>query len=57
VYEVTAAHRGGAGTPLVCLHGFMDTWRTWELVLPMLERQHDVLADASGTRGRPGRPR
>src|SRR5436309_504478 len=22
----------------------MDTWRTWELVLPALERQHDVLA-------------
>ena len=22
----------------------MDTWRTWELVLPMLERGHDVLA-------------
>jgi pimeloyl-ACP methyl ester carboxylesterase len=22
----------------------MDTWRTWELVLPMLERWHDVLA-------------
>ncbi len=29
---------------MVCLHGFMDTWRTWELVLPMLERHHDVLA-------------
>lgn len=29
---------------MLCLHGFMDTWRTWELVLPMLERQHDVLA-------------
>jgi pimeloyl-ACP methyl ester carboxylesterase len=28
----------------VCLHGFMDTWRTWELVLPALERRHDVLA-------------
>jgi pimeloyl-ACP methyl ester carboxylesterase len=28
----------------VCLHGFLDTWRTWELVLPMLERLHDVLA-------------
>jgi pimeloyl-ACP methyl ester carboxylesterase len=28
----------------VCLHGFTDTWRTWELVLPALERQHDVLA-------------
>jgi pimeloyl-ACP methyl ester carboxylesterase len=29
---------------MVCLHGFVDTWRTWELVLPDLERQHDVLA-------------
>lgn len=28
----------------MCLHGFMDTWRTWELVLPTLERHHDVLA-------------
>lgn len=28
----------------MCLHGFMDTWRTWELVLPALERRHDVLA-------------
>ena len=40
----TLSHRGGMGSPLVCLHGFMDTWRTWELVLPMLEREHDVLA-------------
>jgi pimeloyl-ACP methyl ester carboxylesterase len=40
----TAAHRGGAGPPLVCLHGFADTWRAWELVLPGLERHHDVLA-------------
>lgn len=29
---------------MVCLHGFSDTWRTWELVLPALEREHDVLA-------------
>jgi pimeloyl-ACP methyl ester carboxylesterase len=29
---------------MVCLHGFMDTWRTWELVLPALQRHHDVLA-------------
>ena len=28
----------------MCLHGFLDTWRTWELVLPALERRHDVLA-------------
>ncbi len=40
----TPAHRGGRGSPLVCLHGFTDTWRTWELVLPALERHHDVLA-------------
>ena len=47
-----------------CLHGFTDTWRTWELVLPALERRHDVLAltlaghaggppiDGRGRRGR-----
>jgi pimeloyl-ACP methyl ester carboxylesterase len=40
----TPFHRGGSGSPLVCVHGFMDTWRTWELVLPALERRHDVLA-------------
>jgi pimeloyl-ACP methyl ester carboxylesterase len=40
----TPLHRGGSGTPLVCLHGFADTWRVWELVLPALERRHDVLA-------------
>jgi pimeloyl-ACP methyl ester carboxylesterase len=38
------SHRGGSGPPLVCLHGFLDTWRTWELVLPALKRRHDVLA-------------
>jgi pimeloyl-ACP methyl ester carboxylesterase len=37
-------HRGGSGSPLVCLHGLSDTWRSWELVLPALERRHDVLA-------------
>jgi pimeloyl-ACP methyl ester carboxylesterase len=40
----TPFHRGGSGPPLVCVHGFTDTWRTWELVLPELERHHDVLA-------------
>ena len=40
----TPSHRGGAGPPIVCLHGFLDTWRIWELVLPALERCHDVLA-------------
>jgi pimeloyl-ACP methyl ester carboxylesterase len=40
----TPLHRGGSGSPLVCVHGFTDTWRTWELVLAELERRHEVLA-------------
>jgi pimeloyl-ACP methyl ester carboxylesterase len=40
------ARRAGSGPPLVCLHGFIATWRTWELVLPALERHHDVLCVA-----------
>jgi pimeloyl-ACP methyl ester carboxylesterase len=40
----TPAHRGGDGEPLVLLHGFTGSWRVWELVLPALERRHDVLA-------------
>jgi pimeloyl-ACP methyl ester carboxylesterase len=42
------AHRGGAGPPLLCLHGFLDTWRSWELALPALERHHDVELDGVG---------
>src|SRR5689334_17097002 len=40
----TKSHRGGDGPPLVCVHGFTDTWRTRELGLPALAREHDVLA-------------
>jgi pimeloyl-ACP methyl ester carboxylesterase len=40
----TPSHRGGSGSPMVCLHGFTGTWRVWELVLDRLERHHDVLA-------------
>ena len=40
----TPSHHGGSGPPLVLLHGFTDTWRTWELALPALERHHEVLA-------------
>jgi pimeloyl-ACP methyl ester carboxylesterase len=28
----------------LCIHGFTDTWRTWDLVLEALQRRHDVLA-------------
>lgn len=40
----TPSHRGGSGPPIVCLHGFMETWRSWELVLARLEARHEVLA-------------
>jgi pimeloyl-ACP methyl ester carboxylesterase len=51
----TPWHRGGSGPPLVLVHGFTDTWRTWELVLPALERRHDVLAvTLPGHAGGPG---
>lgn len=40
----TDHHRGGAGEPLVLLHGFTDTWRSWDLVLSALQAHHDVLA-------------
>jgi pimeloyl-ACP methyl ester carboxylesterase len=43
-FTFNPSHRGGSGPPMVCLHGFADTWRSWELVLPALERCHDVLA-------------
>jgi pimeloyl-ACP methyl ester carboxylesterase len=50
----TPLHRGGSGEPLVCVHGFTDTWRTWELVLERLEAHHDVLAPTlSGHAGGP----
>src|SRR3954467_10212641 len=43
---------------MVCLHGFTDTWRTWELVRPALERRHDVLAPTlAGHAGGPPLPR
>lgn len=40
----TSTHHGGSGSPVVLVHGITDTWRTWELVHPALERRHEVLA-------------
>ena len=37
-------HRGGAGEPLLLLHGIGHTWRGWRPMLPLLERSFDVLA-------------
>jgi pimeloyl-ACP methyl ester carboxylesterase len=35
----------------VLLHGFTDTWRTWELVLPALEQRFEVFAPALAGHG------
>ena len=40
----TPGHRGGSGTPILLLHGFSVTWRSWKPVLPLLEGYHDVIA-------------
>jgi pimeloyl-ACP methyl ester carboxylesterase len=48
-------YRGGAGTPLVLLHGANMSWRAWRPVLPLLEPFHTVFAPTlPGHRG--GRP-
>jgi pimeloyl-ACP methyl ester carboxylesterase len=41
---MTTHFRGGEGEPLVLVHGYANTWRVWEPVLPALTERHDVLA-------------
>lgn len=42
--EATAEYHGGAGTPLLLLHGVGGTWRVWRPVLPALQVHHEVFA-------------
>lgn len=37
-------HRGGAGEPLLLIHGIGMSWRAWRPVLPLLEREREVIA-------------
>jgi pimeloyl-ACP methyl ester carboxylesterase len=39
-----AHHRGGAGEPLLLVHGVGSQWQVWEPVLPLLEREREVVA-------------
>lgn len=42
--DVTLHFRiGGAGTPVVLLHGFAETSRMWDPVLPVLSGRHTVI--------------
>lgn len=36
-------YEGGAGTPLVLIHGFGGNWRMWKPVLAQLEKHHRVI--------------
>ena len=52
-----AHHRGGAGEPVVLLHGVGSQWQVWEPVLPALERERDAIAvDLPGFGGSPSLP-
>lgn len=35
---------GGAGDPVVLLHGFVETWAIWRKVMPLLAEDHHVIA-------------
>lgn len=48
--------RGGAGEPLVLLHGWPQTWRCWQGLLPQLAAHYDVLAVDLRGAGGSGRP-
>lgn len=42
--EPDPPYRGGAGEPLILIHGGGGTWRQWRPVIPLLEQHHEVLA-------------
>jgi pimeloyl-ACP methyl ester carboxylesterase len=42
--DTPLGHRGGAGDPIVLIHGGGGTWRQWRPVIPLLEARHEVLA-------------
>lgn len=41
--EMPEVYEGGAGTPLVLIHGFGGNWRMWKPVLAELEKHHRVI--------------
>jgi pimeloyl-ACP methyl ester carboxylesterase len=47
-------HRSGSGEPLVLIHGIGSQWQVWTPLIPLLEREREVIApDLPGFGGSP----
>jgi pimeloyl-ACP methyl ester carboxylesterase len=56
-FAIPTIYRGGAGEPIVLIHGGGGTWRQWRPVIPLLEASHEVLAvNLVGHWGGPRKP-
>ena len=42
--SASASRRAGEGEPMLLVHGITDTFRSWELIQPLLAPRHDTLA-------------
>ena len=51
------AHRAGTGKPLLLVHGLASSWKSWQLILPALAANRDVVAvDLPGHGNTPAEP-
>jgi len=49
--------RGGGGPPVLLIHGITGSWRHWERAMPILAREHEVIAPDLLGHGESAKPR